>query len=157
MWSRTPCRSVASTAPTGPLLTFRPSGGSAGIAATPCWPEGQDRTLITKCAFRKDGPGSSNGKDIQVEPLLHIEVEGAPGADVAPNERRQGPGVGRHHARHPDRFGQHALQHQRVLLGSRPGCDSSSRRVAGAASTLLWSRIMRLPGSPDRSYLSVRR
>src|SRR3954454_11221110 len=37
-----------------------------------------------------------------------------------------------------------------------PGCDSSARRVAGAASTLLWSRIMRLPGSPDLSFLSVR-
>src|SRR4051794_18293120 len=28
------------------------------------------------------------------------------------------------------------------LSGSRPGRDSSGRRVAGAASTLLWSRIM---------------
>src|SRR4051794_39859851 len=37
-----------------PLLTFRPSGGSAGIAATPCWPERQDRTLSTKCAFRQE-------------------------------------------------------------------------------------------------------
>src|SRR3954451_24307796 len=104
----------------GPLLTFRPSGGSIDIAATPCWPERQDSILITKGAFRKGWPASARGKDIQVKPLLHIKLEGALGADVA------------------------------------PGCDSSARRVAGAASTLLWSRIMRLPGSPDRSYLSVR-
>src|SRR4051794_35514991 len=67
-----------------PLLTFRPSGGSAGIAATPCWPERQDSTLSTKCAFRKEWSASGHGKDIQVEPLLHIEVEGAVRTDVAP-------------------------------------------------------------------------
>ena len=70
--------------------------------------------LFTECAFCKEWPASGHGKDIQVEPLLHIEVEGAVRTDVAPNERRQGPEVGRHHARHPARFGQHALQHQRV-------------------------------------------
>src|SRR3954452_21649973 len=43
--------------PTGPLLTFRPSGGSTGIAATPCWPERQDSTLMTKCAFCKEWLG----------------------------------------------------------------------------------------------------
>src|SRR4051794_9293724 len=32
------------------------------------------------------------------------------------------------------------------LSGSRSGCDSSSRRVTGAASTLLWSRIMSASG-----------
>src|SRR4051794_30842711 len=40
--------------PTGPLLTFRLSGGSIGIAATPCWPERQDSTLSTKGAFCKE-------------------------------------------------------------------------------------------------------
>jgi hypothetical protein len=35
-------------------LTFRPSGGSIGIAATPCWPERQDSILWTKCAFCKE-------------------------------------------------------------------------------------------------------
>ena len=40
--------------PTGPLLTFRPSGGSAGIAATPCWPERQGSILMTKGAFCKE-------------------------------------------------------------------------------------------------------
>ena len=44
---------------------------------------------MTKCAFRKEWPASGHGKDIQVEPLLHIEVEGAVRADVAPDERRQ--------------------------------------------------------------------
>jgi hypothetical protein len=41
--------------------------------------------------FRKEWPASDRGEDAQVEPLLHIEVEGAIGADVAPDERRQGP------------------------------------------------------------------
>src|SRR3954453_20987511 len=100
------------------LLTFCPSGGPTGIAATPCWPERQDSILMTKCAFGKSRPASGHGKDIQVEPLLHIEVEGAPGADVA------------------------------------PGCDSSARRVAGAASTLLWSRIMPASGV-SRSLLPL--
>src|SRR3954469_12858922 len=103
-----------------PLLTFRPLGGSIGIAATPCWPERQDSTLSTKCAFGKEWPASGRSQDVQVEPLPHIKLEGAVGADVV------------------------------------PGCDSSARRVAGAASTLLWSRIMGLPGSPHRSSLSVR-
>src|SRR3954462_10142361 len=102
----------------GPLLTFRPSGGSIGNAATPCWPERQNSILITKCAFRKGWPASGRGKDIQVEPLLHIKLEGAVGADVA------------------------------------PGCDSSARRVAGAASTLLWSRIMPASGV-SRSLLTL--
>src|SRR3954469_15463852 len=39
-----------------PLLTFRPTGGSIGIVATPCCPERQDSTLLTKCAFRKKWP-----------------------------------------------------------------------------------------------------
>src|SRR3954462_12172056 len=103
----------------GPLLTFRPSGGCIGIAATPCWPERQNSILITKGAFRKECPASGHGKDIQVEPLLHIKLEGALGADVA------------------------------------PGRDSSARRVAGAASTLLWSRIMPASGV-SRSLLPLR-
>src|SRR3954469_2991437 len=70
--------------PTGSLLTFRPSDGSIGIAATPCWPKRQDSTLSTKCAFGKEWPASGRSQDVQVQPLLHIEVEGAPGADVAP-------------------------------------------------------------------------
>src|SRR3954453_23143068 len=104
--------------PTDPLLTFRPSGGSTGIAATPCWPERQDSTLSTKCAFGKEWPASGHGKDIQVEPLLQIKLEGAVGADVA------------------------------------SGCASSARRVAGAASTLLWSRIMPASGV-SRSLLPL--
>src|SRR4051794_35284730 len=51
-----PAQQVEFGPPAGPLLTFRPSGGSAGIAATPCWPERQDSTLTTKCAFRKEWP-----------------------------------------------------------------------------------------------------
>jgi hypothetical protein len=35
-------------------LTFRPSGGCIGIAATPCWPKSQDSTLTTECAFGKE-------------------------------------------------------------------------------------------------------
>jgi hypothetical protein len=83
-----------------PLLTFRPSVTIANIAASPHKPELADRPLLTFCAFRKEWPASGRGEDVQVEPLLHIKVEGALGADVAPNERRQGPQVGRHHARH---------------------------------------------------------
>src|SRR4051795_3442132 len=33
-----------------------------------------------------------------------------------------------------------------AIMGSRPGRNSSSRRVAGAASRLLWSRIMSASG-----------
>ena len=55
-WLSTPCPQrlqSPSNRPTGPLLTFRPSGGSAGIAATPCWPERQGSTILTKGAFCK--------------------------------------------------------------------------------------------------------
>ncbi len=44
--------------PTGPLLTFRPSGGAADIPATPCRLERQGSTLSTKGAFRKKWPSS---------------------------------------------------------------------------------------------------
>jgi hypothetical protein len=53
------------------------------------WPERQASTLSTKCAFCKKWPASGRGEDVQVEPLLHIEVEGAVGADIALDERRQ--------------------------------------------------------------------
>ncbi len=45
--------------------------------------------LSTKCAFREEWPASGRSEDVQVEPLLPIEVEGAVGADMAPEERRQ--------------------------------------------------------------------
>src|SRR3954447_325752 len=101
------------------LLTFRPSGGSAGIAATPCWPERQDNILMTKCAFGKEWPASGRSQDVQVEPLPHIKLEGAVGADVVQAATLR-------------------LEESRARR----------RRCFGPASC-------RLPGSPDRSYLSV--
>ena len=40
--------------PDRPLFTFRPLGGSAGIAETPCQPWKPGRSHSTKCAFGKE-------------------------------------------------------------------------------------------------------
>src|SRR3954469_19398256 len=56
-WLSTPCPQrlqSPSNRPTGPLLTFRPSGGSAGIAVTPGQPWKPGRSHSTECAFGKE-------------------------------------------------------------------------------------------------------
>ena len=57
---------------------------------------------------------SCSGQDIQVEPLLHIEVKRAVRADMTPHERRQAADIRWRHTRHPRGLSQHPLQHQCV-------------------------------------------
>ncbi|MDO9714343.1 hypothetical protein, partial [Paracraurococcus lichenis] len=53
-------------------------------------PDGPDAdVLATERTFREELPASRRGEQIQIQPPLHVEVEGAVGVDMPSDERGQ--------------------------------------------------------------------